>query len=151
MLAIQAFILAGNLMNAGGITNRIIDFANALVGHIRGGLALTNVTHSDSAAYRGLPFPIQPIGSVLDTCYEKTRLWFGFTQRLSLLAKYSRPDAPAFSAHDHHRYTRKHLYRRPVCRWCNSRGCIRNWFLVRYILDFSKTRQYPQRPKAFSF
>src|SRR5699024_2723417 len=46
MLAIPAFILAGNLMNAGGITNRIIDFANALVGHIRGGLALTNVASS---------------------------------------------------------------------------------------------------------
>ncbi|GAK12323.1 LOW QUALITY PROTEIN: TRAP-type C4-dicarboxylate transport system, large permease component [Geomicrobium sp. JCM 19039] len=46
MLAIPAFILAGNLMNAGGITNRIIDFANAVVGRIRGGLALTNVASS---------------------------------------------------------------------------------------------------------
>src|SRR5699024_12802672 len=44
MLAIPAFILAGNLMNAGGITNRIIDFANALVGRIRGCLELTHVT-----------------------------------------------------------------------------------------------------------
>src|SRR5699024_11227008 len=46
MLTIPAFILAGYLMNTAGITNRIIDFANALVGHIRRGLALTNVASS---------------------------------------------------------------------------------------------------------
>lgn len=43
LLCIPGFILAGNLMNAGGITERIIDFANKLVGHIRGGLGLSNV------------------------------------------------------------------------------------------------------------
>ncbi|ABG30712.1 TRAP transporter large permease [Roseobacter denitrificans] len=43
LLSIPGFILAGNLMNRGGITERIIRFANALVGWIRGGLGLTNV------------------------------------------------------------------------------------------------------------
>src|SRR5690606_28331736 len=43
LLCIPGFILAGNLMNAGGITNRIIEFANDLFGHIRGGLGLANV------------------------------------------------------------------------------------------------------------
>ncbi|GGC84561.1 hypothetical protein GCM10007216_14060 [Thalassobacillus devorans] len=43
LLCIPGFILAGNLMNSGGITERIIDFANKLVGHIRGGLGLSNV------------------------------------------------------------------------------------------------------------
>lgn len=43
LLSIPGFILAGNLMNRGGITNRIIRFANALVGWIRGGLGLTNI------------------------------------------------------------------------------------------------------------
>ena len=43
LLSIPGFILAGNLMNQGGITERIIRFANALVGWIRGGLGLTNV------------------------------------------------------------------------------------------------------------
>ena len=46
LLAIPFFILAGNLMNRGGITNRIIRFANALVGWIRGGLGLTNIAAS---------------------------------------------------------------------------------------------------------
>lgn len=43
LLSIPGFILAGNLMNRGGITERIIRFANSLVGWIRGGLGLTNV------------------------------------------------------------------------------------------------------------
>ncbi|WP_375460357.1 TRAP transporter large permease [uncultured Enterovirga sp.] len=44
LLAIPFFILAGNLMNVGGITHRIIDLAMAMVGRFRGGLALTSVT-----------------------------------------------------------------------------------------------------------
>lgn len=43
LLSIPGFILAGNLMNASGITERIIKFCNALLGHIRGGLGLANV------------------------------------------------------------------------------------------------------------
>ncbi|MBW4985555.1 TRAP transporter large permease [Mameliella sp. CS4] len=46
LLSIPGFILAGNLMNQGGITHRIIRFANALVGWIRGGLGLTNISAS---------------------------------------------------------------------------------------------------------
>jgi len=38
LLAIPFFILTGNLMNAGGITNRLFRFAHNLVGHLRGGL-----------------------------------------------------------------------------------------------------------------
>ncbi|WP_282045363.1 TRAP transporter large permease [Roseibium album] len=43
LLSIPGFILAGNLMNNGGITERIIRFANALVGWVQGGLGLTNI------------------------------------------------------------------------------------------------------------
>ena len=43
LLCIPGFILAGNLMNRGGITERIIGFSNAVLGHIRGGLGLANV------------------------------------------------------------------------------------------------------------
>jgi tripartite ATP-independent transporter DctM subunit len=39
LLAIPFFILAGNLMNTGGITDRLVRLARALVGHITGGLA----------------------------------------------------------------------------------------------------------------
>lgn len=46
MLAIPFFILAGNLMNSGGITDRIFNFAKAMVGHWPGGLAQVNVVSS---------------------------------------------------------------------------------------------------------
>ena len=39
LLAIPLFILAGELMNGGGITQRLVDFADKLVGHIVGGLS----------------------------------------------------------------------------------------------------------------
>lgn len=46
LLAIPFFILAGTLMNTGGITERIFRFANACVGHVRGGLGQVNVLAS---------------------------------------------------------------------------------------------------------
>ena len=46
LLAVPFFILAGNLMNSAGITNRIYDFAVAGVGWLRGGLGHVNVVGS---------------------------------------------------------------------------------------------------------
>ena len=46
LLAIPFFIFAGNLMNTGGITNRIFRFAKSLVGHKWGGLGQVNVIAS---------------------------------------------------------------------------------------------------------
>jgi len=43
LLAIPFFLLAGELMNAGGLSRRIIDFALACVGHIRGGLGIVAI------------------------------------------------------------------------------------------------------------
>ncbi|MGU9982146.1 TRAP transporter large permease [Phreatobacter sp. HK31-P] len=46
LLAVPFFILAGNLMNTAGITNRIFDFAVSAVGWMRGGLGHVNVVGS---------------------------------------------------------------------------------------------------------
>ncbi len=46
LLAVPFFILAGNLMNSAGITNRIYDFAVASAGWMRGGLAQVNIVGS---------------------------------------------------------------------------------------------------------
>jgi TRAP-type transport system large permease protein len=43
LLAIPFFLLAGELMNAGGLSKRIVDFAITLVGHIRGGLGIVAI------------------------------------------------------------------------------------------------------------
>ena len=45
-LAVPFFFLAGDLMNAGGITRRLVDFSTAVVGHIRGGLSHVNIIAS---------------------------------------------------------------------------------------------------------
>ena len=46
LLAVPFFILAGHLMNKGGLTIRIVDFAISFVGHISGGLAQVTVLAS---------------------------------------------------------------------------------------------------------
>ena len=43
LIAIPLFILAGALMNTGGISSRLIAFVSALIGFVRGGLAMVNV------------------------------------------------------------------------------------------------------------
>ncbi len=43
LLAIPLFMLAGELMNSGGITTRLVDFSRKVAGHFRGGLAYVNV------------------------------------------------------------------------------------------------------------
>lgn len=44
LLAIPFFILAGDILSNGGASKRLVDFANILVGRIRGGLAMVSVT-----------------------------------------------------------------------------------------------------------
>jgi C4-dicarboxylate transporter DctM subunit len=46
LMAIPLFLLAGNLMIGGGLTDRLSKFAIAMVGHLRGGLAQVNVVNS---------------------------------------------------------------------------------------------------------
>ena len=46
LLAVPFFVLAGNLMNGGGVTTRIFDFAASMIGHRKGGLAHVNVLAS---------------------------------------------------------------------------------------------------------
>ncbi len=46
LMAVPFFVLAGELMNRGGTTQRLIDFAHALVGRVPGGLAHTNIVAS---------------------------------------------------------------------------------------------------------
>jgi tripartite ATP-independent transporter DctM subunit len=43
LIAIPMFVLAGAIMNASGITDRLINFVSALIGFVRGGLAMINI------------------------------------------------------------------------------------------------------------
>ena len=43
LIAIPMFVLAGAIMNASGITRRLINFVSSLIGFVRGGLAMVNI------------------------------------------------------------------------------------------------------------
>ncbi len=46
LMALPFFILAGQIMNSGGITRSIVDFSQSMIGHVRGGLAQVNICSS---------------------------------------------------------------------------------------------------------
>ena len=67
LMAIPFFVLAANLMSEGGISRRIIDLANALVGNFRGGLAISTVLACTffSAICGSSPATVVAIGGLL--------------------------------------------------------------------------------------
>lgn len=78
LLAVPLFILTANLMNEGNITKKLIDLSNALVGHVRGGLAHSNilvsmifagVSGSSTADTAGVGKILIP--SMIDSGYDK--------------------------------------------------------------------------------
>lgn len=81
LLAIPMFILAGEIMNRGGITLRLVAFAKTLVGHFRGGLAHVNIV--SSIMFAGLSgsavADTSALGSILIPAMEKD----GYTRKFA--------------------------------------------------------------------
>jgi C4-dicarboxylate transporter DctM subunit len=67
LLAIPFFMYAGNLMGSGGISRRLVEFAESLVGAIAGGLALVTVLASTffAALSGSAPATVSAIGSIM--------------------------------------------------------------------------------------
>jgi tripartite ATP-independent transporter DctM subunit len=74
LLAVPFFILAGELMNTGGITSRLITIAKTLVGHIRGGLGMVVVVaeYFFSGISGSTMADVSAIGSMLIPAMKKT-------------------------------------------------------------------------------
>ena len=81
LMAIPFFMLAGELMNRGGITLRLVEFSQALMGHLRGGLAHVNVL--SSMLFAGLSgsavADTSALGSMLIPAMEKQ----GYSRKFS--------------------------------------------------------------------
>ena len=81
LMAVPFFMLAGELMNKGGITTRLVEFSQALMGHLRGGLAHVNVL--SSILFAGLSgsavADTSALGSMLIPAMEKQ----GYTRRFA--------------------------------------------------------------------
>ena len=67
LMAIPFFILAGTLMTSGGVARRMIDFADAVVGHLHGGLAMASVLACMlfAAVSGSSPATVVAIGSIV--------------------------------------------------------------------------------------
>lgn len=67
LLAVPFFILAGTFMTTGGVARRMVDFANALVGHYRGGLAMASLLACAffAAVSGSAPATVVAVGSVM--------------------------------------------------------------------------------------
>lgn len=67
LLAIPFFVLSSAFLTTGGVANRIINFANACVGHIRGGLAMASVLACMifAAVSGSSPATVAAIGSIV--------------------------------------------------------------------------------------
>jgi len=67
LLAVPLFVLAGELMGIGGITDRIVAFSQALVGHFKGGLAKANIaTNTFMSAISGSAIAdVTAVGSMM--------------------------------------------------------------------------------------
>lgn len=81
LMAIPFFMLAGELMNRGGITMRLVEFSQAFMGHLRGGLAHVNVL--SSMLFAGLSgsavADTSALGSMLIPAMEKQ----GYTRKFA--------------------------------------------------------------------
>ena len=81
LMAIPFFMLAGELMNKGGITERLVEFSQALMGHLRGGLAHVNIL--SSMLFAGLSgsavADTSALGSMLIPAMEKQ----GYSRRFA--------------------------------------------------------------------
>jgi len=81
LMALPFFMLAGELMNRGGITTRLVEFSQALMGHLRGGLAHVNIL--SSILFAGLSgsavADTSALGSTLIPAMEKN----GYTRKFA--------------------------------------------------------------------
>ena len=100
LLAVPFFILAGNLMNSAGITNRIYNFALALVGWMRGGLGHVNVV--GSVIFAGMSgtaiADAAGLGTIEIKAMTRARLLEGVLGRRDRGLGHARADHPAVAA-----------------------------------------------------
>jgi tripartite ATP-independent transporter DctM subunit len=96
LLAIPLFLLAGELMSQGGMTERLLGFCNALFGRFRGGLAMTNVASATlmSGISGSAIADTSALGKVLIPAMVKAGYGRGFSAALTAAANVVGPIIP---------------------------------------------------------
>jgi tripartite ATP-independent transporter DctM subunit len=96
LLAIPFFLLAGDLMTAGGMTDRLLDFTNSILGRFRGGLAMSNVASATfmSGISGSAVADTSALGRVLIPAMVKEGYSPGFSAALTAAANIVGPIIP---------------------------------------------------------
>lgn len=86
LLAIPFFVLAGNIMNTGGIARRLVNLAQALVGRLPGSLAHCNILANTlfGAISGSAVASAAAVGGIMSPLQEKEDMIRRFQQRLIL-------------------------------------------------------------------
>ena len=89
LMALPFFMLAGEIMNRGGITTRLVEFSQAIMGHLRGGLAHVNIL--SSILFAGMSgsavADVSALGSTLIPAMEKNGYTRKFAAAITAAAK----------------------------------------------------------------
>ena len=111
LLCIPGFMLAGALMNGGGITRRILNFCNAFLGHFTGSLALVNIVAS--MVFAGISgtaiADVCSLGGMLIPAMVEDGYDDDFSVAVTAASSVVGPIHPAQCAHGHCRFLREHL------------------------------------------
>ncbi|MGF1454397.1 MAG: TRAP transporter large permease [Alphaproteobacteria bacterium] len=81
LMAVPFFILAGEVMNAAGITRKLVEFAQAMIGHLRGGLAQMNIL--SSLLFAGISGSAVADTSALGKVFVPAMAQGGYSQRFA--------------------------------------------------------------------
>ena len=103
LLAIPFFIIAGEIMGQGGISHRILLFANVLVGRVRGGLAQVNCL--DSMFFGGISgsavADVSSLGTIIIPMMKEKGYDDDFSVALTVTSACQGRNHPAQPQHDH--------------------------------------------------
>lgn len=118
LLAIPLFLLVGNIMDRGQITDRLVGFASKLVGHITGGLGHVNVVaNMIMAGISGsATADAAALGRNYDPLYAQGRLYPGNGSGHQCLCRNHRPHHPA-QHHDGYLRCIRQQFPLPHCSW----------------------------------
>lgn len=151
LLAIPLFILASNLMSAGGLTRDLVNFARLLVGHIAGGLGLATILASaifaaisGSAVATAVAIGSMMIPAMKDGGYD-VEVAAGVTATASCMGPIIPPSIPFIMYAVMANVSVGELFLAGVIP-----GLLLGAGLMIYMHRVAKTRNYPRAPRATS-
>ena len=149
LMCLPFFVLAGNIMNNGGITTRLIRLAQTMVGHIKGGLAMVDVLVCAffGAVSGSAVAATSAIGSIMIPSLKKEGYPADFSAGLTAVASTMAPVIPPSLAFVIYgavsRVSIGDLFVAGILP-----GIIMALFLMLLVYAYAKRDHYPQLPKA---